>query len=110
MLFIIIFECMQELLRQRLPEVISLLKRNKVKRAFAFGSIVTGPFNDKSDIDLLITFDERLEPFEYADNYWSLIDQLQKLFNREIDLITEKTLRNPYLINRINASKVLLYE
>ena len=101
---------MQELFQQKLPDVIRLLRQSKVKRAFAFGSVVSDRFDKNSDIDLLISFDEKLDPFEYADNYWFLTEQLQKLFNRKIDILTEKTLRNPYLIDSINASKVLLYE
>jgi uncharacterized protein len=32
------------------------------------------------------------------------------LFNREIDVITERSLSNPYFIESVNKSKVLIYE
>ena len=34
---------------------------------------------------------------------------LKKLFNREIDLVEEQTLKNPILIKSINQSKQLIY-
>ena len=36
-----------------LPGIIALCKKHKVKKLFAFGSVLTNRFNDKSDIDLL---------------------------------------------------------
>lgn len=36
-----------------LPGIIALCKKHKVKKLFAFGSVLTNRFNDKSDIDLV---------------------------------------------------------
>jgi hypothetical protein len=77
---------------------------------YAFGSVVAGDFRDDSDIDLLISFSESLSIEEYTDNYFMLQYQLRDLFNREIDIITERTLSNPYLIQSIEESKKLIYE
>jgi predicted nucleotidyltransferase len=101
---------MQPILKNNLPQLINLLKAHKVKRAYAFGSVCTDNFNDESDIDLLISFNEGIDPVEYGDLYWSLDEKLPQLFNREVDILTEKQLRNPYFIKVMNRSKTLLYE
>lgn len=101
---------MQPILKNKLPQLISLLKAHKVKRAYAFGSVCTDNFNDESDIDLLISFNEGIDPIEYGDLYWSLDEKLPQLFNREVDILTEKQVRNPHFIKVMNRSKTLLYE
>ena len=41
-----------------LPAIIALCKRHKVKKLFAFGSVLTSRFNEQSDIDLVVDFDK----------------------------------------------------
>jgi uncharacterized protein len=90
--------------------VVDLLSKHKIKNAYIFGSAVTERFNDKSDIDLLINFDEGLDPLERGELIWSLQFALEDNLNREIDLLTEPSLRNPYFIQSINQNKQLIYE
>ena len=77
---------------------------------YAFGSVVSGRFRDDSDIDFLISFNDDLSIEQYTDNYFSLQYKLRNLFNRNIDLVTERTLSNPYFIESINETKHLIYE
>lgn len=98
------------LLEDKMSTVISLLKKHKVKRAYAFGSAVSGDFNESSDIDLLIGFDEGLDPVEYGEHYFELAEQLEELLKRPVDLVTEASLKNPYFIKSLNEKKVALYE
>ena len=100
---------MNQLLVNKIDKVTSAMKLHHVKNAYAFGSICTDRFNDSSDVDFLVSFEE-MQPADYADNYFSLLYQLQEIFNREVDLITEKSLKNKYFINAINKSKISLYE
>lgn len=81
---------------------------NKVKTLFAFGSVLTEGFNSKSDIDLIVEIDEP-DPLSYSENYFNLKFQLEKLFNRNIDLLEQKALKNKYLMEEINQTKVLVY-
>jgi len=61
-----------------------------------------------NDIDLLISFKDI--PIEtYTDNYFLLINLFQDLFKRHVDLLTEKSLSNPYFIKSIEKTKILLY-
>ena len=82
----------------------------KLKKLYAFGSAVTDNFTDDSDIDFLISFDEKLSVEEYTDNYFALHYKLRELFNREIDIVTERSLSNPYFIESVNETKMLIYE
>ncbi len=101
---------MNEFLKLRLPQVITLLKAHKVKKAYAFGSAVKDSFTTASDIDLLITFEDDLDPVEYGELYFDLANGLETLLHRHVDLITDQSLRNPYFIKSVNETKVPLYE
>jgi len=101
---------MVDILQNKIPSVVELLRKHKVKRAYAFGSAVTGDFNKDSDIDLLIAFEDNLDPVEYGQHYFDLADQLEQLLQRPVELITEPSLKNPYFIKSVNESKIALYE
>jgi hypothetical protein len=75
---------------------------------YAFGSVCTDKFNENSDIDFLISFDN-LSFDQYTANYFDLHYKLQDLFNRRIDLLTENSLSNPFFIKGIDLTKQLIY-
>ncbi|WP_075602361.1 nucleotidyltransferase family protein [Saccharicrinis aurantiacus] len=101
---------MQAILVEHITDLKKLCKTFKIKRLHAFGSVVEGNFTQDSDIDLLIAFSDELSIEEYADNYFALHYKLKDLLKREIDLVTERTLSNPYFIESINETKELIYE
>jgi predicted nucleotidyltransferase len=77
-------------------ELIKLLcKTHNVKRLYAFGSILTDKFNEESDIDLIVDFND-IELLDYADNYFDLKFSLEDSLKRPIDLIEEKAIKNPF--------------
>ncbi len=59
-------------------------------------------------MSILISFEE-ISIERYTDNYFNLHYDLESLFNRKIDLVTEKSLSNPYFIKSIEETKQLLY-
>jgi len=79
-----------------------------VQSLFVFGSVLTDHFSPDSDIDLLVHL-KASDPITYSDQYFLLKDGLEKLFNRNIDLLEVRSLRNPYLKNQIEKNRVLLY-
>ena len=93
----------------QLPLLSRLFKEHKIKSAYVFGSVVSDKFTDESDIDILINFEEGLEPLEKGEIWWNLYDKLRDLFNREVDLLIESSLKNPYFIEDINEKKQLIY-
>lgn len=100
------------LIEKNLPQIIEFCKKYRVKTLSVFGSVLTDRFNDNSDIDFLVTFlphnpDDM--DFDYCRNYWDLQDSLEELFDKEVDLVEENSLRNKYFIANINRTKQLLY-
>ena len=81
---------------------------NKVKSLYAFGSVLTNRFGNESDIDLIVDIDST-NPLEYADNYFNLKFALQDLFNRQVDLLESKAIKNNFLRQEIDSTKQLIY-
>lgn len=81
-----------------------------VVKLYAFGSIVNGRFNPtKSDIDLIVEIKEN-RPIERGEKLLALWDDLENMFKRKVDLISNPEIENPYLRKTIDSSKVLLYD
>lgn len=99
---------MNAIISNKIDELKQLCNIYNVKTMHAFGSVCTDKFNEQSDIDLLISFDN-LSIEKYTDNYFDLHYKLQDLFNRKIDLLTDKSLSNPYFIKGIERTKQLIY-
>ena len=65
-----------------------------------FGSLVRNEADSKSDVDILVDF---VEPT--FDHYMDLKFYLEKLFGREVDLVTADTVK-PRLKNVINREVI----
>ena len=99
---------MQKIIKDNLDNLKNLSKKYNVKTMYIFGSACTDNFNENSDIDILISFKNRSIE-EYTDNYFELHYQLETLFNRKIDLLTDRSINNPYMIESIEKTKELVY-
>ena len=99
---------MNQILKDNLVDIEQLCKSHKVKNLYAFGSVCTNKFNDESDIDLLISFDN-LPVEEYTDNYFALHYLFENLFKHPVDLLTDNSLSNPYFIEALEKTKMLIY-
>lgn len=99
-----------DLIELNMQRIVCLCRKHKVKTLSAFGSILTDKFNDTSDVDLLVDFEPiDHNKFDYVSNYFGLRDALEQLFNRKVDLIEEKGLRNKYFIANVTRTKQLIY-
>jgi uncharacterized protein len=95
---------------KKLNEFSTLCKIHKVKYLYAFGSSVTEQFNyDTSDIDLLVEIDD-IDPLERGENLISLWDNFENFFHRKVDLLTDSSIRNPYLRKSVDSTKILIYD
>ena len=99
---------MVDLIKNNQQALIALCQKYEVKTMHIFGSASTDQFSESSDIDILIAFKE-LSIEQYTDNYFSLHEELEELFSRKVDLITERSLGNPYFIEGVEKTKQLLY-
>jgi predicted nucleotidyltransferase len=95
-------------INQHKKKIDLLCETHKVDKLYLFGSATNETFNNESDIDLLVKF-KSFDLKDYFINYLDLKEQLKKLFNREVDLVEEQTLKNPFLIKSINKNKSLIY-
>jgi predicted nucleotidyltransferase len=93
---------------QNIEIIRDLCSRHKVSKLFVFGSVLTNKFKKNSDIDLLVDFKD-VDLYSYADNYFALKDALENVFKRNVDLLEDKAIKNPYLRQSIDSSKQLVY-
>jgi uncharacterized protein len=97
-----------EIIDKNIDRIRALCNKHKVTRLFVFGSILTDKFKKSSDIDFLVDFKE-IDLYDYADNYFDFKKSLESLLKRDVDLLEDKAVRNPYLRQNIDSSKQLIY-
>jgi hypothetical protein len=91
------------------PALPSICREYRVRRLDVFGSAATGRFDPAhSDIDILVTFED-MDPGFYADAYFGLHVALEALFERHVDLLTERSIENPFLRRSVEATRRCLY-
>ena len=87
-----------------------LCQKDQVSQLSIFGSAVNEQLKAESDVDFLVCFSPEIDLLEYADNYFSLLEELENLTQRKVDLLSMKSLKNPILIEEIKNAKVILYD
>jgi predicted nucleotidyltransferase len=97
---------MNSLVKSNLAQIKALMIQYGVVRAHLFGSAATGNMTESSDIDFLVSFNPDLSYTDYGNNYFELIYSLQNLLKKDVDLIAEETITNPYLLQSINKQKI----
>lgn len=97
---------MEKAIEQQLPAIQQLMRKYGVEKAYLFGSAAKGTMKEDSDVDFIIRFPTDMHYIAYADNYFALADALEDLLQKKVELVTEKTLKNPYLLKTINQHKV----
>jgi predicted nucleotidyltransferase len=81
----------------------------RIKKAYIFGSALTDKFNNESDVDFLVNLQDGLNPVDAGEHLWDLEYELKDLLKRDVDLFTERSLKNPYFISEVNSTKVVIY-
>ena len=101
---------MIHLVETRQKAVAKLCEQYHVKRLELFGSARSNKRFDgrDSDLDLLVEFFP-LKPGERADTYFGMLEALEALFQRPVDLVMPKAIKNPYFLEAIQNDRELLY-
>jgi len=73
-----------------------ILKKYKVNKIGIFGSFATGRTKKKSDVDLLVEFEDMIDLFEFVH----LNDEIRHILKSKVDLVTEDTIK-PYIKPKI---------
>ncbi|MGB4441736.1 MAG: helix-turn-helix domain-containing protein [Coriobacteriia bacterium] len=89
-------------------EIAEACRRHSVIHLDAFGSVLRDDFTAESDIDLLVEFaDVAASGFDHP--YWSLVEELETIFGRRIDLVMASAVTNPYLADELEDTREVLY-
>ena len=101
---------MIELITSRKKEIANLCNQYNVKYLELIGSALNEDDFDPqtSDIDFIVEFLPS-QPRQHAKAYFNLLEKLQDMFGREIDLVEIKAITNPYLLDSINKNKMEIY-
>src|SRR5215470_8832729 len=100
---------MHHLIEAKRGELAQVCAQYHVRRLELFGSATGERFNqDTSDLDLLVEF-HALSPREHADAFFGLMEDLQQMFGRPVDLVERRAIRNPYFLQAVEQTRTLLY-
>ena len=78
-------------------QILQLSRQCGVSNIRVFGSMIRDDATDDSDIDLLVDVAPDRDLFDLG----TLLMDIQDLFERKIDIITEKSLHNPRIRKQI---------
>jgi predicted nucleotidyltransferase len=97
------------LIEENRQELERVCRNRRVHRIELFGS-AAGPGFDPahSDLDFLVTFQD-LHHDQYADTYFGLLEDLQALFQRPVDLVVASAIQNPYFRQTVESTRTLVY-
>lgn len=97
------------IIAEHAEEVKALCRVRGVLRLEIFGSAATGGYNpEHSDLDFLVEFQD-LPAGNYADAFFGLMEDLEQLFHRPVDLVVASAIKNPYFLQSVDRTRQLLY-
>ena len=97
-------------INQKQANLAKLCLRYRVRRLQLFGSAATGAFVPAtSDLDFIAEFTDT-QAADYADRYLDFAEALEKLFNRPVDLLTKRAIRNKYFRAEVERTAQVIYE
>jgi hypothetical protein len=99
---------MERQIEEKREQIAELCRRYHVRRLELFCSALRGHFEaGRSDFDFLVEF----EPLTagYAKTYFGLLEALELLFKRPVDLVVASAITNPYFRESVERNKALLY-
>ncbi len=100
---------MQFSIKDHTTALADMARRHGVSRLDIFGSAATHKFDARrSDLDFLVVFRDD-PPGGMARAYFGLLEELQQYFNRPVDLVTERSMQNPYFRQSVNENRRPIY-
>lgn len=97
------------ILHRHRDQLAELCRRYGVRRLEVFGSAVADDFEpSRSDLDFLVDYDDP-DGGDPVDRYFGLLEGLERLFERRVDLVVARAMSNPYFIRQVNAQRRLVY-
>lgn len=93
----------------RMEEIRRLCARFGVERLYLFGSALGDDFAADSDLDFLVVLPDAHYTV-YGRNYWGLWRGLHDLFDRKVDLVDQSAVDNPFFLEELEETKLLIYD
>ena len=93
---------------QTIHDIAELCEEFGVERLELFGSAATGEVEEANDIDFIVRFADRSPG--YANRYLDFAKALEELLDRKVDLVTERSIQNPYFRRSVDASRRVIYD
>lgn len=90
-------------------EIEKICRQFPVRRLALFGSAVSKDFQDTSDVDVLVEFEEGKD-IDYFGVYFKLKESLETLFERTVDLVVDRPFNNPVFQVSVDRSRKTIYE
>ena len=101
---------MTSVVSEQAAKLEQLCLRYSVLRLDLFGSATTSQYRpEKSDLDFVVEF-QPLPDGAYAETYFGLLEALERLFGKPVDLVVGSAIKNPYFRQSIEETKRLIYE
>ena len=82
-------------------------RRWKIAEFSLFGSVLREDFGPESDVDVLISFEPEI-PWSLFD-WMDMIEELQGILGREVDVVEKSGLRNPFRREAILSNRQVIY-
>jgi predicted nucleotidyltransferase len=101
---------MHRFIKDKFDELQALCDKHRVLKLELFGSAASVDSFDPetSDLDFLVEF-QPMPPVEHADAYFGLLENLQDLFECDVDLVEVKAVSNPYFLESIDRTRRIIY-
>lgn len=100
---------MLDMIEDKRAELVRSCGRHRVERLAVFGSVIRDDFDAaRSDLDFAVRF-APMGPRDHAEAYFGLLEDLEGLFGRRVDLVEIAAVRNPYLRREIEEQQETLY-
>ena len=96
------------IIKEKSEEIRETCRQHKVHTLYAFGSVLSDSFSEKSDIDLLVTFEPDYKSGAFAQ-YFDFKEKLETILGHPVDLVCYQAIRNTVFKNEVDNTKELLY-
>ena len=91
-------------------EIEELCRRYRVEKLDLFGSATTNKFDiQNSDLDFIVRFSDLTAP-GISRRFFGLAEDLEQLFDRPVDLITDQSFQNPYFAQAVAETRETIYD
>lgn len=99
------------ILEPRIPidmaKIKGFCRKWKVKEFSLFGSALRDDFRPDSDVDVLVKIEDDA-PWDLM--HWvEMIEELQEMFGRKVDLVEAQAIRNPFRRHEIAKTRRVIY-